>query len=121
MVKPRVFVTQRVRRRNPDTGLMEDTMNFDRASEYGEVILCLPHGRVSLTPGPTVFSLKQVLKDYCDNDYIVPTGDPSVIAMVGAIASNNNFGRFNILKWDKISRSYIAIAVDLFNRKSKED
>lgn len=122
MPRPKVYITQEVMKRNIHSGEMEPTMDFRKASEYGDLEVCLPGGRVSLTPGPTIQMLKTKLKNFCDDDYLVAVGDPSVIAMVGAIAAEYNMGRFKMLKWDKNTKQYISVAIDLFNRRShKED
>lgn len=116
-----VYITQKIMRKNKETGVMETTMDFTKAEVYGELVECLPYGRVSLNTAPTVYALKAKLKDFCDDDYLIAVGDPSVIAMAGAIVSENNLGRFKMLKWDKEEHDYIKITVDLYNRRSSHN
>jgi len=40
-------------------------------------------------------------------------GDPAIIAVAGAIASENNNGRFKVLKWDRNEMKYYDIEIDL--------
>jgi hypothetical protein len=111
-----VYITQEIMKRDLATGNMMPTMDFRKAAEYGDLVLCLPTGRMSLTPGPTVQILKEKLKNFDDSSYLVAVGDPSVIAMAGAIAANNNMGRFKMLKWDRDAKNYISVSVDLWHR-----
>ena len=112
-MKPRVFVVQEPLRKDAETGVMVSAFNFTRASEYGELQILLPGGNLSLSTAPTIFRLKESLRDFGDDDFIIPAGDPSAIAMVIAIASDINLGRFKLLKYDRDSRSYIKIAIDV--------
>ena len=116
-----VYITQEVMKRDFATGNFIPTMDFRKALEYGSLEVCLPLGRVSLTPGPTVQILSSKLRNFCDDDYLIAVGDPSVIAMAGAIAANNNMGRFKMLKWDRDTKQYIAVSVDLWHRTRTEN
>jgi hypothetical protein len=101
---------------------MVNMMDFRPVLEYGEPVVCLPCGPIALSPAPTIAKLNEVLKDFSDDDYLVAAGDPSAIAMAGAIACSNNRGRFKILKWDKSQRRYIKVEVNIFpHRKERED
>ena len=117
MPRGKVYITQDVLKRDKETGIMMPTMDFRKALEYGDLEVCLPEGRLGLVPGPTIQMLKAKLRDFCDDDYIVAVGDPSVVAMVGAICSEVNMGRFKMLKWDRDSKQYISVSIDLFNRR----
>lgn len=116
-VRGKVYIIQEVMKRNHTTGCMEATMDFRKAANYGDLEVCLSNGRVSLTPWPTVNALKDKLRNFCDNDYLVAVGDPSAIAMAGAIACQANRGKFNLLKWDRDSKQYIAVAVNIYRRE----
>jgi hypothetical protein len=92
---------------------MVAVMDFRKVLEYGDPIVLLPPGRVSLTPGPTVDALKQTLKDFTDEDYIVSVGDPSAMFIAAMVIGQINRNRCQLLKWDKDSKRYIKVAVDL--------
>ena len=62
---------------------------------------------------PLVASLKHALKDFCDDDYILTVGDPVAIGMATSIAANANRGRVKFLRWDRQTRSYIKIKVEI--------
>ena len=94
--------------------LQEMGRNIRSAEKFGDLKVCLPDNRqMILSSGPLSFKLKQELKDFNDNDYLLLMGDPAIIAVAGAIASENNNGRFKILKWDRNEMKYYDIEIDL--------
>ena len=97
--------------------LQEMGRNIRSAEKFGDLKVCLPDNRqMILSSGPLSFKLKQELKDFNDNDYLLLMGDPAIIAVAGAIASENNNGRFKILKWDRNEMKYYDIEIDLRGR-----
>ena len=94
--------------------LQEMGRNIRSAEKFGNLKICLPDNRqMILSSGPLTFKLKQELKDFNDNDYLLLIGDPAIIAVAGAIASENNNGRFKVLKWDRNEMKYYDIEIDL--------
>ena len=97
--------------------LQEMGRNIRSAEKFGELKVCLPDNRqIVLSSGPMVFKLKQELKDFNENDYLILMGDPAIIAAAGAIVSENNNGRFKVLKWDRDKKMYYDIEIDLRGR-----
>lgn len=96
----------------------EPVKNIDLspAAEYGEIQILMPHSQSMLAPVPTVRSLKEKLRNFTDNDYILPVGDPVLIATVSMLASEQNGGRVKFLKWDKRTGKYLVIPVDTSGR-----
>ena len=94
--------------------LQEMGRNIRSAEKFGELKVCLPDNRqIVLSSGPMVFKLKQELKDFNENDYLILMGDPAIIAAAGAIVSESNNGRFKVLKWDRDEKMYYDIEIDL--------
>ena len=94
--------------------LQEMGRNVRSAEKFGDLKICLPDNRqMILSSGPLTFKLQQELKDFNDNDYLLLIGDPAIIAVAGAIASENNNGRFKVLKWDRNEMKYYDIEIDL--------
>ena len=94
--------------------LQEMGRNIRSAEKFGDLKICLPDNRqMVLSSGPLTFKLKQELKDFNDDDYLLLIGDPAIIAVAGAIASENNNGRFKVLKWDRNEMKYYDIEIDL--------
>lgn len=88
--------------------------NLLPATDYGTVIVLLPPGNVAYSSAPTVRRLREKLKDFNDNDYLLLMGDPAAIAMAGAVASDNNRGRIKLLKWDRQEHRYYVVDVNLY-------
>lgn len=116
----KVFAVQDPQRRNRVSNELERIMDISKASTYGEVSVLLEHRQVAFTPGPMIDILSQKLNLYCDDDYIIPIGDPTAIAAAVLCAARANAGRVNLLKWDKESRSYIRVTIDPYYRIRKE-
>jgi len=83
--------------------------NTEAAGKYGEVKTLLPYGPVMLSPQPMIRKLKQSLKTFCDDDFILPMGDPIAIGAVMAVAADMNNGRLQLLKWDRKKHDYLII------------
>ena len=94
--------------------LQEMGRNIRSAEKFGDLKVVLPDNRqIVLSSGPLTFKLKHELKDFNDNDYLLLMGDPAIIAVAGAVASDVNGGRFKILKWDRDEKKYYDIEIDL--------
>jgi len=91
--------------------------NVSGATQYGEIEVLLPMGQVGFSPGPTVARLRHALRNYTDEDFIVPIGDPAAISIAVAVASQFNNGKFNLLKWDRQESLYIPIKVNIHGNK----
>lgn len=82
------------------------------AMEYGQIEVLLAHSQSLLAPVPTVRKLREKLRNFSDDDYLLPVGDPVLMSTVAMIAGNMNNGRVKFLKWDRIQRKYLVIQVD---------
>ena len=108
----KVFVVQEPMKKDR-SGNFVPMMDFRQATQYGELNVLLPPGRVALSPAPMIRKLNDGLSDFSDEDYLIAAGDPSAIAAAGAIAARNNRGKFKLLKWDKQMNTYIKVDVDI--------
>ena len=114
----KVFIIQEPVKHGPNG--MEPLMDFRKVLEYGDPIICLPPGKVSLSPGPTIDMLRDKLRTYTDNDYIVSVGDPSAIFIAAMLVGELNRGCCKLLKWDKDIKRYIEVKIDLHHRRKGE-
>ena len=97
--------------------LQEMGGNIRSAEKFGELEVCLPDNKqIVLSSGPLTFKLKHALKDFNDDDYLLLMGDPAIIALAGAVASDVNGGKFKVLKWDRDEKKYYDIEIDLRGR-----
>lgn len=115
------YIIQEPMKRDHITGQMIPVMDFRKVLEYGEPVVCLTSGRVGLTPGPTIDTLRDKLRSFTDEDYIVSVGDPTGIFAAAMILGDINNGKCKLLKWDKESRRYICVQMDIHYRTRKEN
>lgn len=90
--------------------------NVIPAQRYGSLTALLPPGDVVLSPGPVTRKLQRLLKDFCDEDYLLLMGDPVAIGIACAVAADVNQGRFKTLKWDRQNHVYYPVAVELHRK-----
>ena len=110
MKKNKVYVTQEIQ----GTSIGAPRINIMGASKFGELKFILPEeSRMIYSPGPLISQLLQALKDFNDDDYLLLTGDPAIMAVAGAVVSKINNGKFTVLKWDKHDRLYYPLAINL--------
>ena len=92
-------------------------INIMGASQYGSFKFLLPElSQIIFSPGPLIMKLRQGLKNYKPNDYLLLTGDPAIIGVACSIASDITNGKYNVLKWDKQERRYYPIMINLYER-----
>ena len=108
-----VYVLQEL----PGTRIGRPKFNIMGASKYGKLkVLLREDTQIILSPGPVIFELRRLLKDYSSNDYLLLSGDPSVIGLACAIASDINNGKVNVLKWDRQEKVYYPLEINLHER-----
>ena len=112
-----VYVIQEL----PGTRAGAPKINIMSAQRFGEFKFLLPEfSQIIFSPGPLVFKLRNLLKDYTIKDYLLLTGDPAIIGVACSIVSEFTNGKYNLLKWDKQDRIYYPIEINL-NEKGKID
>ena len=115
-----VYVLQEL----PGTRIGRPKYNIMGAQKYGKLKVLLKEntqivlspGQIILSTGPVQFELRRLLKDYTSNDYLLLSGDPSVIGLACAIVSDINNGRFNLLKWDRQEKVYYPLEINLYEK-----
>ena len=91
---------------------MRSKFNLTPAAEYGEINVLVPAGMTLFSTVPAVRLIREKLRGFTDDDYLLPVGDPSIMMIAGAIAAEHNGGRLKVLRWDRDQRRYIPINVD---------
>ena len=108
-----VYLVQEV----PGTKSGTPKINIVGATKYGEVRSLLPElSQIIFSPGPLIFKLRKLLKDFRPDDYLLLTGDPAIIGVACSIVSDITNGKYNLLKWDKQERKYYPIAINLYEK-----
>jgi len=92
-------------------------INIMGASEYGKFKFLLPEfSQMIFSPGPLIFKLRNLLKNYKAADYLLLTGDPAIIGVACSIVSDITNGKYKLLKWDKQERRYYSIDINLHEK-----
>ena len=108
-----VYVIQDI----PGTKIGTPKINIIGATQYGQLKVLLPeNSQIILSPAYVITTLKQKLKDYKSNDYLLLTGDPAIIGVACSIVSDITNGKYKLLKWDKQERRYYPVEIDLYNK-----
>jgi hypothetical protein len=110
---PRVFVVQNPMRRDPTSGELVHIFDLRSAHGYGELHVLLPAGPVAWATLDIVGQLYEHLESFRPEDYLLCLGDPAAIAAASAIVSDVNTGVIPLLVWDKQTRGYNEVRVDL--------
>ena len=96
-----------------DTG--QPKIDITPALKYGEIKILFPRlKQMQFTPGPMVMEIKNSLKDFTADDYLLLYGDPAIIGVVCAVASEITNGKFKLLKYDRRQFSYYPIELNIF-------
>ena len=97
-------------------------INIMGASRYGKFEFLLPEfSQIIFSPGPLVYKLRQGLKNFTTEDYLLLTGDPAIIGVACSIVSDMTNGKYNLLKWDKQERQYYPIEINLYEKGEIND
>ena len=111
--EPIVYVIQEI----PGTKSGTPKINIMSASKYGKFKFLLPEfSQIIFSPGPLIFKLRTLLKNYKQEDYLLLTGDPAIIGVACSIVSQLTNGKYNLLKWDKQERKYYTIEINLYEK-----
>ena len=114
----KVYVIQEL----PGTRAGRPKFNIMGAQKYGKLEILLPEfSQIILSPGPLIFKLRKLLKDYTEKDYLLLTGDPAIIGVACSIAADITGGKYNLLKWDRQEQTYYPIEINLYEKGKIED
>ena len=113
-----VYVLQEL----PGTKIGRPKYNIIGAQKYGKLkVLLREDTQIIMSPGPIIFELRRLLKNYTSRDYLLLSGDPSVIGIACSIVSDINSGKFNLLKWDRQEQMYYPLEINLHEKGKIDD
>ena len=113
-----VYVLQEL----PGTSIGRPKYNIIGAQKFGKLkVLLKENTQIVLSPGPIIFELRRLLRDYTSKDYLLLSGDPSVIGIACSVVSDINNGRFNLLKWDRQVQMYYPLEINLHEKGKIDD
>ena len=101
----RVFIPQDPTRRNRATGEWERSIDLTPAEKFGSLVFLLQSGRAP-EANSVVAVMSDKLRDYSGDDYLLPVGDPSLIAVMAILAAAANDGCVRMLMWSRQTQDY---------------
>ena len=108
-----VYVIQEI----PGTREGRPKINIMGAQKFGNIkILLREDSQIIFSPGPIIFELRRLLKEYRPTDYLLLTGDPAIIGVACSVVSDITHGKYNLLKWDRQERMYYPIQINLYEK-----
>lgn len=114
----KVYIVQDALKRVGD--VLVPQFDLSPAAKYGELVVLLPFGPVSMAAVPMMHALRQKLINYTDDDWLLPVGDPVAIMAAAMIAASCNRGLVRVLKWDARERMYLGVELLLHNNTRQE-
>ena len=121
MLERKVYVIQEI----PGSQAGTPKINIMGAASYAtsnKFNFLLPEfSQMIFSPGPLIYKLRQGLKNYTSDDYLLLTGDPALIGVACSIVSDITNDKYNILKWDKQERKYYPIEINLYEKGEIDD
>ena len=108
-----VYVIQEI----PGTKDGRPKINIMGAQKFGKIrVLLREDSQMIFSPGPIIFELRRLLKEYRSTDFLLLTGDPAIIGVACSVVSDITHGKYNLLKWDRQERMYYPISINLYEK-----
>jgi len=110
---PIVYVIQEI----AGTKAGRPKINILGAQKYGTIkVLLKEDSQMIFSPGPIIFQLTKLLKNFTNKDYLLLTGDPAIIGVACSLVADITNGKYNLLKWDRQERTYYPIKINLYEK-----
>ena len=101
----------------PGTKEGRPKINIMGAQKFGKIkVLLREDSQMIFSPGPIIFELRILLKEYRPTDYLLLTGDPAIIGVACSVVSDITHGKYHLLKWDRQERMYYPISINLYEK-----
>jgi hypothetical protein len=89
---------------------------------YGTMEVLLPSNtQIAFSTVPAIRRLRNKLREYGNNDFLLLTGDPVAIGLACSIAALYNAGRYTALKWDRREKVYIPVRIDITENGERDE
>lgn len=85
------------------------------AQDFGELVVVIedPYANMMIESEHILCCIKEKMKSYSINDYILCIGDPAIIVATAMVAGKNTGGEVNLLKWDRQERKYYPVKISV--------
>lgn len=114
---PRVFVVNLPYRRGIENTIVP-AVNISNAYRYGEIVMLLDtQFRLPVDLTEIVDEIKEGMKDFAKDDYLLLVGDQGALGVAMACAAQLTGRYVNVLRWDYDSYEYMPLKFDLLMPK----
>jgi hypothetical protein len=105
MIRPRVFVVNEPMKYDARSGEMIPVHNIRPATEFGDLTFVL-HGsnRPSEDPDVVLPQIREAMRNFNQEDYILLVGDMDLVAWAVALAYKSTGTTVKLLKWSREGR-----------------
>jgi hypothetical protein len=109
-----VYVPQLPLTSNGGVGSVRPRIDLRPAERYGKLVyLCDWENLDGIDTAAILFELRGKLKDYCDDDYLLMVGAPTLMALTALVAAEVNDGKVRLLYWRREQRRYVVVDIDM--------
>lgn len=113
--EPIVYVVQNQHRWDGVSRTFVPKFDLSSAHVYGDMVELLSPTASPFhldDPDSSVMNeLREKLKNYRDEDFLLLIGNPALILAVGSVAASYNNGRVRILQWSGKDQRYISVTM----------
>lgn len=102
----RVFIAQRPSFKATD-GSWASKYDLSPAERFGEIVEVLKPGTI-ISLQDSVTSIMKALREFTDDDFVLPIGDPAASGLVTTAALFYNRGHVKILRWNRHASKYVV-------------
>ena len=114
MSERKVYVIQEI----PGSQAGTPKINIMGAASYAtsnKFNFLLPEfSQMIFSPGPLIFQIKDKLKNFTTDDYLLLSGDPAIIGVTCSVVSDMTNGKYKLLKWDRQEKTYYPLEINIF-------
>ena len=105
---PKVYAPQIPSRFDHTLRTWVPIVNMQPAEKFGELVTLLSPDAYRVAAAPMVAAMKERMRDFGPDDYLVAVGNPTLIAAAACIAAKKNNGVLKLLTWDRMAGDYLA-------------
>lgn len=94
-------------------GQLVPKFNTRGTEQFGQLETLLQPNLTGLDAEHALSVLKEKLKNYSDNDYILPLGTSMLIGLAVAVAADVNKGRVKLLQYNNRAGAYYIVSANV--------
>ena len=108
-----VYIVQDQQRMSRHTGRLERKFDFSSAERFGRLVSLLSPTAKPFQPQSVIPDLREKLRGFSDEDFLLLVGSPVLIGFAVAVAADVNEGRVRLLQWSGERGEYTPISANL--------